>query len=349
LKTSLFKTPLRLAIVGATGLVGETLLALIEERHWPISSVKLFASESSVGEVLECGSKPVMVEALTSADFSDVDVAIFAVDNALALEYVPKAVAAGALVVDNSSAFRYDDEVPLVVPEVNGELLANMPPKGIIANPNCSTVQLAMALKPIVETYGVTRINVATYQSVSGAGKTALEGLVKQTAALLNAKPVDFAPFTKQMAFNVIPHIDVFEDNGYTREEMKMVREMQKIYADPNMLVNPTAVRVPVFYGHAMAVHVETAKKVNLKRLKTLFGAMPGVKLCDKQIDGGYATPVSDASGKDDVYISRLRQDLSSDKGCNLWVVADNLRKGAALNAAQIVESYLNQRELAGA
>ena len=247
--------------------------------------------------------------------------------------------------IDNTSQFRYDDDIPLVVPEVNPEAIADYKKRGIIANPNCSTIQMMVALKPIYDAVGITRVNVCTYQAVSGSGKSAMDELAKQTAALLNGRPVDNAVYPKQIAFNVLPQIDVFEENGYTKEEMKMVWETKKILGDDAILVNPTAVRVPVFYGHSEALHIETKAKLTASDARKLLSESEGIVVVDEHVDGGYPTAVSDASGSDPVYIGRIREDISHPNGLNLWVVADNVRKGAALNSVQIaeilVEKYL--------
>ncbi len=253
-------------------------------------------------------------------------------------EYAPKAAAAGCVVVDNTSEFRYDDDIPLVVPEVNPDAVAGYKTRGIIANPNCSTIQMLVALKPIHDAVGITRINVATYQAVSGSGKEAIDELATQTANLLNLKPVEATVYPKQIAFNCIPQIDVFQENGYTKEEMKMVWETQKIMGDDSILVNPTAVRVPVFYGHSEAVHIETKEKITAEKAKEVLKAADGIVLIDEHQDGGYPTAVTDAADTNPVYVGRVREDISCEKGLDLWVVADNVRKGAATNTVQIAE-----------
>jgi aspartate-semialdehyde dehydrogenase len=266
-----------------------------------------------------------------------VDIALFSAGGSISKEYAPKFAAAGAVVIDNSSAFRYDDDVPLVVSEVNPEQVKNRP-RGIIANPNCSTMQMLVALGPIHRKAGIERINVATYQSVSGAGRSGLEELGKQTAALLNFQEIEPQRFQAQIAFNLIPHIDDFQDNGFTKEEMKLVWETRKILGDPNIQVNPTAVRVPVFYGHSEAVNVETREKIGADEVRALLEKAPGVEVVDERKPGGYPTPVTHASGRDPVYVGRIRDDISHPRGVNLWIVSDNIRKGAALNAVQIAE-----------
>ena len=328
---------IKLAIVGATGLVGENILALLSESKLEIESVYLLASASSVGEMLEFRRRSYEVEDLAQFDFSQADYAIFSAGKAIAEKYVPRAAKQGCVVIDNSSQFRYDADVPLIIPEINGALLKEQSFK-IIANPNCSTIQMLMALKPIYDAVGIKAIQVATYQSVSGHGREGLAELATQTANLLNARGSEPGVFPKQIAFNVIPQIDTFEDNGHTREEMKMVWETQKIFEDDKLKVNATAVRVPVFYGHALAIHLETKKKITAEQARTRLDAFPGVEVLDQRVNGGYPTPVSDASGKNPVFLGRIRENLACRYGINLWVVADNLRKGAALNAIQILE-----------
>jgi aspartate-semialdehyde dehydrogenase len=333
------------AIVGATGAVGETILEVLAERKFPIGKIYLLASERSAGGAMKFDGKSVRVENLANFDFSKAQIALFSAGGSVSAEYAPKAAEQGCVVIDNTSEFRYDDEVPLVVPEVNPHAIANYKNKGIIANPNCSTIQMMVALKPIYDAVGINRINVCTYQAVSGTGKPAMEELAKQTAALLNGRSVESEVYPKQIAFNVLPHIDVFEDNGYTKEEMKMVWETNKILEDETVLVNPTAVRVPVFYGHSEAIHIETDKKITAQQAKELFIKFDGIELIDEHQDGGYPTAVTEASGSDPVYVGRVREDISHENGLDLWVVADNVRKGAALNSIQIaellVEKYL--------
>ncbi len=294
------------AVVGATGAVGETMLSILAARHFPVAELIPLASERSAG-------------------------------GSVSKEYGPKFAAAGAVVIDNSSAFRYDVAVPLVVSEVNPEAAKDRP-RGIIANPNCSTMQLLVALAPLHREYGIERINVATYQSVSGAGRSALEELGRQPGALLNFQDADPQRFPVQIAFNLIPHIDDFLDNGFTKEEMKLVWETRKILGDDSIQVNPTAVRVPVFYGHSEAVAIETKKKVTAEAARALLEQSPGVEVVDERKAGGYPTPVTHASGNDAVYVGRIREDISHPRGLNLWVVSDNIRKGAALNAVQLAE-----------
>lgn len=326
------------AVVGATGAVGETMIAILEERNFPVGKLYALASERSVGKRIPFKGESILVEDLATFDFSKVQIGLFSPGASVSAEYAPKAAALGCVVIDNTSQFRYDDDIPLVVPEVNPEKVADYKNRGIIANPNCSTIQMLVALKPIYDAVGITRINVATYQAVSGTGKEAIEELAAQTANLLNAKPISATVYPKQIAFNVLPQIDVFMDNGYTKEEMKMVWETRKILGDDSILVNPTAVRVPVFFGHSEAVHIETKRKISAEQVRRLLEAAPGITVMDERVNGGYPTAVSESAGHDDVYVGRIREDISCEQGINLWVVADNVRKGAALNSVQIAE-----------
>ena len=325
------------AVVGATGAVGETMLSILAERNFPVGTLVALASERSAGTKVKFGHRDVVVQDLATFDPTGVDIALFSAGGATSKEYAPKFAAAGAVVIDNSSAFRYDDDVPLVVSEVNPDQVRNRP-RGIIANPNCSTMQMLVALAPIHRAVGIERINVATYQSVSGAGRSGMEELGKQTAQLLAFQDIEPQKFQAQIAFNLIPHIDDFQPNGYTKEEMKLVWETQKILEDSSILVNPTAVRVPVFYGHSEAVNIETKRKITVEQARALLGRAPGVEVVDEHKAGGYPTPVTHASGKDPVFVGRIREDFSHPRGLNLWVVADNIRKGAALNAVQLAE-----------
>lgn len=333
------------AVVGATGAVGEAMLEILHQRQFPVGKVYALASARSAGTTVDFGNRSLMVEDLATFDFSKVQVGLFSPGASVSKEYAPIAAAAGCVVIDNTSQFRYDDDIPLVVPEVNPDAIADYKNRGIIANPNCSTIQMMVALKPIYDAVGIERINVATYQAVSGTGKPAMDELARQTADLLNGRSIQKAVYPKQIAFNVLPHIDVFEENGYTKEEMKMVWETKKIMGDESIVVNPTAVRVPVFYGHSEAVHIETRDKITAEDAKKLFTDFDGIELMDSHEDGGYPTAVSDASGQDPVFVGRVREDISHPRGLNLWVVADNVRKGAALNSVQIaevlVEKYL--------
>ena len=326
------------AVVGATGAVGETMLAILAERDFPTGEVYALASSRSSGKKVAFGRRQLGVQDLAAFDFSKVQVGLFSPGASISKVYAPRAAEAGCVVVDNTSQFRYEDDIPLVVPEVNPHAIANYKNRGIIANPNCSTIQMLVALKPIKDAVGIERINVATYQAVSGTGKEAIEELATQTAQLLNAKPIEARVYPKQIAFNVLPHIDVFMDNGYTKEEMKMVWETRKIFEDPSVQVNPTTVRVPVFFGHSEAVHIETRDKISAAEARELLGQAPGLVVMDQPIDGGYPTAVTEAAGKDPVFVGRIREDISHPRGLDLWIVADNVRKGAALNSVQIAE-----------
>lgn len=329
---------LKVAVVGASGAVGEAILSILAERNFPLREVVALASERSAGNTIDFGHDDELVlQNLATFDPAGVDIAFFAAGGAVSEQYAPRFAAAGAVVIDNSSAFRQDTDVPLVVAEVNPEALAERP-RGIISNPNCSTMQMMVALAPIHRAVGIERINVATYQSVSGAGREAMEELGRQTGALLNFQGAQPERFPVQIAFNLIPHIDEFLDNGYTREEMKLVWETRRILADESIQVNATAVRVPVFYGHSEAVHIETRERIDAVTARALLQEAPGVTVVDERAAGGYPTPVTHASGDDQVFVGRIRADLSHPRGLNLWIVSDNIRKGAALNAVQIAE-----------
>ena len=331
------------AVVGATGAVGEAMMEILEEREFPVNNLYPLASERSAGKTLRFQGKTLDVTNLAEFDFSKVQIGLFSAGASISEEYAPKAAEAGCVVVDNTSQFRYDTDIPLVVPEVNPGAIADYKNRGIIANPNCSTIQMLVALKPIYDAVGITRINVATYQAVSGTGKEAIEELAGQTARLLNGKSIESKVYPKQIAFNVLPHIDVFKDNGYTKEEMKMVWETQKIFGDMDIRVNPTCVRVPVFFGHSEAVHIETRDKITAEQARALLEKAPGVVVLDKHEDGGYPTPVTEAATRDPVYVGRIREDISHERGLDLWVVADNVRKGAALNSVQIAEILVKE------
>lgn len=325
-----------ITIVGATGLVGTTLLGLLEERSFPASKVFLVASQQSAGKEISFRGEQHKVHDLATFDFSQSKLAFFCVGNDLAEEYVPKAIAAGNIVIDKSNFYRNNPEVALVVPEVNINALSLYSQKNIIANPNCSAIPIVVALKPIYDAVGISRINVSTYQAVSGTGKDAVAELTEQTSQLLSHQTIHPKVYSQQIAFNVLPHIDDFQDNGYTREEMKVVHEVRKIFNDQTIAINPTAVRVPVFYGHAASLHIETKSKISATEAIELLSRAPGVKVMTGKFP--YPTPVQDAAGKDLVYVGRIREDISHANGLNLWVVTDNLRKGAALNALQIAE-----------
>ncbi len=327
-----------IAVVGATGAVGETMLSILEERHFPVGEVYALASANSVGKRLPFKGGTLKVEDLATFDFSKVQIGLFSPGASVSEIYAPIAAAAGCVVIDNTSQFRYDDDIPLVVPEVNPQAIAQYKTRGIIANPNCSTIQMLVALKPIYDAVGITRINVATYQAVSGTGKEAIEELGRQTSNIFNLQPIEASVYPKQIAFNVLPQIDVFMDNGYTKEEMKMVWETQKIMGDSNILVNATAVRVPVFYGHSEAVHIETRDKISASEVRALLEKADGVTVIDERVNGGYPTAVTHSAGHDATFVGRIREDISHPRGIDLWVVSDNIRKGAALNSIQIAE-----------
>ena len=327
-----------IAVVGATGAVGETILKVLEERNFPVGNLYPLASSRSAGKKIEFNGAWIKVLDLETFDFSKAQIGLFSPGASVSKVYAPKAAEAGCIVIDNTSEFRYDDDIPLVVPEVNPDAIADYKNRGIIANPNCSTIQMLVALKPIYDAVGISRINVATYQAVSGTGKDAIEELAKQTASLLNMKTVESKVYPKQIAFNCIPQIDVFMENGYTKEEMKMVWETKKIMGDESILVNPTAVRVPVFFGHSEAVHIETDRKITAEEAKALFEKTEGIVLIDEHVDGGYPTAVSDAANTNPVYVGRVREDITIENGLDIWVVADNVRKGAATNTVQIAE-----------
>ena len=329
------------AIVGATGAVGETMLSILEQRNFPVGEVYALASSRSAGKRIQFKGKHIVIEDLELFDFTKVQIGLFSPGATVSAIHVPRAAKAGCVVIDNTSQFRYDDDIPLVVPEVNSHAIADYKNKGIIDNPNCSTIQMMVALKPIHDAVGVERINVCTYQAVSGTGKAAIEELAKQTADLLNMREVECNAYPKQIAFNVLPHIDIFQDNGYTKEEMKMVWETRKILEDESIQVNPTAVRVPVFYGHSESLHIETKDKINAVTAKKLLEKMPGLIVIDEHVDGGYPTAVTEAAGEDSIFVGRIREDISHPNGLNMWVVSDNVRKGAALNSVQIAETLV--------
>ena len=332
-------------ILGATGAVGEAMLSILEQRKFPVRNVYPLASSRSAGSTVNFNGKELSVIDVEDFDFSKAQIGLFSAGASVSEKYAPIAASAGCVVIDNTSQFRYDRDIPLVVPEVNPHAVAQYKNRGIIANPNCSTIQMLVALKPIHDAVGIVRINVATYQAVSGTGKEAIDELGEQTRALFNHRDVKVEVYPKRIAFNVLPHIDVFMENGYTKEEMKMVWETRKIMEDDAIAVNPTAVRVPVFYGHSEAAHIETRKKITAATARALLEKAPGVIVLDSRQPGGYPTPV-DAAGNDATYVGRIREDISHPMGLNLWVVSDNVRKGAALNSIQIAEiliaKYLN-------
>jgi aspartate-semialdehyde dehydrogenase len=327
------------AVVGATGLVGETMITVLEERKFPVKQLFALASERSLGKSVTFRDQRHPVASLADFDFSQVDIALFSPGAEVSREYAPKAAAAGCVVIDNTSEFRYLDDVPLVVPEVNPQAIAQYTKRGIIANPNCSTIQMVVVLKPLHDVAVIEHINVATYQSVSGAGREAIAELATQSAALLSGQgPVKAGVIPAPIAFNCVPQIDRFEDNGYTREEMKLVWETRKILDSPAIQVNPTAVRVPVFFGHSEAVHLTTRHKLGAAAARKILEKAPGLTVMDDRRPGGYPTAAVEAANRDTVYVGRIRDDMSSERGLDLWIVADNVRKGAATNSVQIAE-----------
>jgi aspartate-semialdehyde dehydrogenase len=333
----------KVAVVGATGNVGREMLNVLQERQFPCSEVVALASTRSVGTEVSFGEGTLKVKALDYHDFRNTDICLMSAGGDIAKEWAPRIAAQGCIVIDNSSAWRMDRQVPLVVPEVNADTLAEIP-KGIVANPNCSTAQLVVALKPLHDAFTIKRVVVSTYQSVSGAGREAMDELFRQTRAVFVADPVEVSEFPKQIAFNVIPHIDVFLDSGFTKEEWKMMVETQKIL-DPDIQVTATCVRVPVFVGHSEAVSIECEQPVTAEKARAALRSAPGVLVVDKREDGGYVTPI-ECAGEDATFVSRIRKDPTVENGLMLWIVSDNLRKGAALNAVQIAESLVNRKLL---
>ncbi len=329
---------LTVAVAGATGAVGRAILSILAQRNFPVSRLVPLASARSAGQTLSYADQTLTVQDLATYDFNGTDLGLFSAGGSVSAIYAPKAAAAGCVVVDNTSEFRYRDDVPLVVAEVNPQALGRYRETGIVANPNCSTMQLMVALAPIHRQFGITRINIATYQSVSGAGQQGIDELTEQTRQITEGQAVAPVKFGDQIAFNVVPHIDDFQDNGFTREEMKLVWETRKILEDETIGVNPTAVRVPVYFGHAEAVHLETREPVSVKRVRELMQDSAGVTLMDDAHSGGYPTPATHAEGHDDVFVGRIRRDPTHPNGLNLWVVSDNVRKGAALNTVQLAE-----------
>ena len=326
----------KIAVAGATGNVGREMLNILAERAFPVSEVVALASSRSVGTEVSFGDKTLKVKNLETYDFSDTDLCLMSAGGSVSKKWSPKIGAQGCIVIDNSSAWRYDADVPLIVPEVNPDAISGYTKRNIIANPNCSTAQLVVALKPLHDAAKITRVVVSTYQSVSGAGKDGMDELFTQTRAVYVADPVESKKFTKRIAFNVIPHIDVFMEDGYTKEEWKMMAETKKIL-DPKIKLTATCVRVPVFIGHSEAVNVEFERPISAEEARDILRDAPGCLVIDKREDGGYITPLESA-GEDATYISRIREDITVENGLSMWVVSDNLRKGAALNAIQIAE-----------
>lgn len=338
-----------IAIVGATGAVGEAMLELLASRDFPVGELTLLASERSAGTRLPFKEKSLTVKDLAQFDFTGIDIAMFSAGGDVSADYAPKAAAAGCVVIDNTSHFRRDEDIPLIIPEVNLHALDGYKARNIIANPNCSTIQMLVALKPIMDAAGLSRINVATYQAVSGAGKSGIEELAGQSAKLLNAQDIEPEVFGKQIAFNAVPHIDDFQDNGFTKEEMKMIWETHKIFENDGVQVSPTCVRIPAFYGHSEAVYVETKSQIDADAVRVLLSGAPGIKVIDTRERGGYPTAVTDAAGEDPVFVGRIRNDIMNPLGLHLWIVSDNIRKGAALNSLQIAEALLERPEFNGA
>jgi aspartate-semialdehyde dehydrogenase len=319
------------------------MLTVLEERDFPVSELYPLASARSLGKSITFKGKSYPVIDVETFDFATADIGLFSAGAEVSAVYAPKAAAAGCVVIDNTSQFRYQDDIPLVVPEVNPHAIAAYRKHGIIANPNCSTIQMLVALKPLHDAAGIERINVCTYQSVSGAGKEAVDELAHQSVELLNGRPVEAKVIAKQIAFNCVPQIDKFMDNGYTKEEMKMFWETQKIMEDKSILVNATAVRVPVFFGHSEAVHIETRRKLTAAEARKLLENAPGITVMDEHAPGGYPTAATEAANHDTVYVGRIREDISHERGLDLWVVSDNVRKGAATNSVQIAEILVRE------
>jgi len=332
-----------IAVVGATGLVGKTMIGILQERDFPVGKLYPLASQRSVGRSVSFRAERREIEALDGFDFAKVQLAFFSAGGSVSAEYAPRATSAGTVVIDNTSHFRYDDDIPLVVPECNAARVAEYANRGIIANPNCSTIQMVVALQPIHAAAGIERINVATYQAISGAGRRAMEALTDESRAHLDGRQASETGGEKPVAFNAVPKIAELMETGYTQEEMKMVWETRKILEDPDIMVNPTCVRVPVYVGHSEAVHIETRTKITVLEVQKLLNSAPGVVLLDGREPGEYPTAATDAAHRDGVYVGRIREDISHPRGLDLWVVADNVRKGAALNSVQIAEILVNQ------
>ena len=329
------------AVVGATGAVGEALLEILAERNFPINELYPLASERSAGKTVMFNNKPLIVGNLAEFDFSKAQIGLFSAGGKVSAEFAPKAGESGCIVIDNTSHFRYDEDIPLVVPEVNPDKIADYTNRNIIANPNCSTIQMLVALNPIHAAVGIKRISVATYQAVSGSGMEAVKELAKQTAELLNGREAEYKVYPRQIAFNAIPHIDEFMENGYTKEEMKMNWETRKIFADDNIELSATCVRIPVFFGHSEAVQIETHEPMSETEVREMLSKTAGITVIDEREDAGYPTAVHESAGQDSVFVGRIRQDISFPNGINLWVVSDNVRKGAALNSVQIAEELI--------
>jgi aspartate-semialdehyde dehydrogenase len=336
------KKGFHVAVVGATGAVGNEMIKILEERHFPVSNLKLLASERSVGLTMSFKGEKIPVELLTEKAFDGVEIGLFSPGAEVSKKFAPAAAQRGCVVVDNTSAFRMDPDIPLVVPEVNPHAIAQYKNKGIIANPNCSTIQMVVVLKPIHDVARVRRVVVSTYQSVSGTGKEAIAELEEQTRDIMNCRPIKKKVYPHQIAFNCLPHIDIFMENGYTKEEMKMVNETKKIMEDDSIRVSATTVRVPVFYSHSESVNIETEKKLSAAQVRDILSKAPGVKVVDDPSKNLYPLAI-DAAGRDETFVGRIREDTSIPCGIDLWIVADNIRKGAALNAVQIAEILIQK------
>jgi aspartate-semialdehyde dehydrogenase len=332
----------RVCVVGATGVVGQEMIKVLEERQFPVRDLKLLASERTAGTKRKFNGEELKVQVLGKDSFKDMEIGLFSAGGSISQKFAPIASQEGCVVIDNTSAFRMDPEVPLVVPEVNPHAIADYTHKGIIANPNCSTIQMVVVLKPIHDVATIKRVVVSTYQSVSGTGKDAIRELEKQTLAIFNLKEVTCEVYPHQIAFNCLPHIDVFSENGYTKEEMKMVNETKKIMEDESIAITATTVRVPVFYGHSESVNIETVKKITPDEAREMLSRAPGVMVVDNPKKNEYPLAVY-AAGRDETFVGRIREDLSIENGINMWIVSDNVRKGAALNAVQIAETLVDQ------
>jgi aspartate-semialdehyde dehydrogenase len=332
-----------IAVVGATGLVGETIIRILQERDFPVGKLYPLASQRSAGRSIDFRDEPHEIALLDDFDFGKAQLAFFSAGSSVSAAHVPRATAAGTVVIDNTSHFRNDDDIPLVVPECNAARIADYTTRGIIANPNCSTIQMVVVLQPIHAAVGIERVNVATYQATSGAGRSAMEALTEQSRAHLAGEQAVANGAEKPVAFNAVPKIAELTETGYTYEEMKMVWETRKILEEPELMVNPTCVRIPVYFGHSEALHIETRTKVTVPEVQTLLNSAPGIVLLDGQEPGEYPTALTDAAHRDAVYVGRIREDLSHPRGLDLWVVADNVRKGAALNSVQIAEILVNE------
>ena len=329
------------AVIGATGAVGESMLDILNEREFPINNIYALASERSEGKKVMLGNKPLTVKDLAKFDFNLADIGLFSAGGDTSAKYAPIAGESNCVVIDNTSYFRYDDDIPLIIPEVNSCKIKEYKNRNIIANPNCSTIQMLVALKPIYDAVGIKRITVSTYQAVSGSGMAAVNELAKQTAELLNGRDAVCEVYPRQIAFNALPHIDKFLDNGYTKEEMKMCWETRKIFGDESIGISATCVRIPVFFGHSEAIQLETSAYISEDEVRDLLEQADGVEVIDERRDGGYPTAVHESAGNDSVFVGRIRQDISLENGLNLWVVSDNVRKGAALNSVQIAEELI--------